>query len=69
MERDGGGGWGRWEEEMMGKDVGQAQAPHNQHSGVLSCGPREGWQVRDSHRGPAGQDVLLMEERVFWDLK
>lgn len=53
---------------MMGKGIGQAQAPHNQHSGVLSCGPREGWQVRDSHRGLAGQDLLLMEERVLWDL-
>lgn len=52
----------------MGKGVGQAQAPHSRHSGMLSCGSKEGWQVRDSHCGPAGPDLLLMEERVLWDL-
>lgn len=67
-----GKGWwragGRGEEELMGKGVGQAQAPHSRHSGMLSCGSKEGWQVRDSHCGPAGPDLLLMEERVLWDL-
>lgn len=33
---------GRCDVEGMGEGIGQVQAPHSQHSGVLSCGPKEG---------------------------